>query len=210
MYNLLVEPLIRVRCKDGTKTALSLPAVLAGLSTGDLDAFIGLMRHQRHAWHAFLVQLAAIALDRAGKTAPPKKEAEWRDLLKTLTREYKADEPWSLVVEDVLKPAFMQPPVPEKSLDRAGFGNPSWFTDDLDILVTSKSHDVKMHRVRTPEVDHWSYALVTLQTCQGFLGAGNYGISRMNGGFASRPGLGFRHGHSWSEHFQRDVRVLLS
>jgi CRISPR system Cascade subunit CasA len=31
---------------------------------------------------------------------------------------------------------------------------------------------------------------VSLQTQEGFLGAGNYGVSRMNGGFASRPGLG--------------------
>jgi CRISPR system Cascade subunit CasA len=49
--------------------------------------------------------------------------------------------------------------------------------------------------VATPE--HWFYALLTLQTMQGFLGAGNYGISRMNGGFASRPSVGLAPSDRW-------------
>lgn len=42
------------------------------------------------------------------------------------------------------------------------------------------------------------------------MGAGNYGISRMNGGFASRPALGVVPYGNWGKRWLRDVNVLLS
>ena len=62
--------------------------------------------------------------------------------------------------------------------------------DDLDILVKSKNHDVKQTIVLDSSLEDWVFALVSLQTMAGFLGSGNYGITRMNGGFSARPCLG--------------------
>jgi CRISPR system Cascade subunit CasA len=53
-------------------------------------------------------------------------------------------------------------------------------------------------------------ALISLQTQEGFLGAGNYGISRMNGGFASRPAIGVVPKGHWGQRWARDVRTLLT
>ena len=62
--------------------------------------------------------------------------------------------------------------------------------DDLDILVTAKNHDVKQAVALGCGLDDWIFALIDLQTMAGFLGKGNYGVARMNGGFSARPCLG--------------------
>ena len=59
------------------------------------------------------------------------------------------------------------------------------------------------------EPEDWLFALVTLQTMEGFLGAGNYGISRMNGGFANRPALGITPTGGPGAHLRRDMMRLL-
>ncbi len=82
----------------------------------------------------------------------------------------------------------MQPQVPEGSL--ANFRNAAAEPDAIDVLITSRNHDLKAARCANSEPEHWLFALVSLQTMQGFPGAGKYGISRMNGGFASRPAVG--------------------
>jgi CRISPR system Cascade subunit CasA len=206
MYNLLTDPLIRVRLADGTTDVLSLPEVLAALSSRGVESFLGLLPHQRHAWHAFLVQLSAIVLQRT-QTELSESPDTWRELLRSLTTEYAADEPWQMAVEDLTAPAFLQPPVYEETLK--GFKNSFAFPDKIDILVTSKSHDVKMTRIHTPQIDNWLYALVTLQTLQGYSGKTWYGISRMNGGRGNRPCVGIIPAFEWSARFRRDVRVLL-
>ncbi|MEI2616040.1 MAG: hypothetical protein V9F06_00195 [Thermomicrobiales bacterium] len=50
---------------------------------------------------------------------------------------------------------------------------------------------------------------MTLQTTEGFLGKGNYGVARMNGGFASRPQVGVARGPGFVDRFARDVRTWL-
>ena len=70
--------------------------------------------------------------------------------------------------------------------------------DDLDILVTAKNHDVKQAVALGCAPDDWMLALVDLQTMAGFLGAGNYGIARMNGGFSARPCLGLAPADAWT------------
>ena len=206
MYNLLTDPLIRVRSAAGTSDTLSLPEVLAALSSCGVASFLGLLPHQRHAWHAFLVQLSAIVLQRTEAELSESPDT-WRERLRSLTPEYAADEPWQMVVEDLTAPAFLQPPVPEGTLQ--GFKNSFAFPDEIDILVTSKSHDIKMTRIHTPQIDNWLYALVTLQTFQGYSGKTWYEISRMNSGYGNRPCVGIVHGLEWGARFQRDVRVLL-
>lgn len=179
------------------------------LSAGEKTEMTSLQAHQHHAWHAFVVQLAAIALERAQLTEPPTAEATWRAALRTAAaREgVDPDHAFELVVSDLKQPAFMQPPVPEGTLAtlKSVHTTPS---AELDVLITAKNHDVKMTPIATPTAEHWVYALVVLQTMQGFLGAGNYGIARMNGGFASRPCVAFAPSPRESDRFLRDLRAL--
>jgi len=187
MLNLLEKPLLRVHLTGGGVAPQSLPEVYAAMARDQVTGFPALRSHQRHAWHAFLAQLAAISMHRAGCEEPPTFPAEWAKLLRGLTHDYPGDEPWCLLVEDPEQPAFMQCPSPQ------GFGKyrKSVSTpDDLDILVTAKNHDVKKTTAIHSACEDWIFALVNLQTMAGFLGQGNYGIARMNGGFSARPCLG--------------------
>ena len=208
MNNLLDDPLIRVRLTDGTTTAMSLPDVYGAMSTDGVAAFPALRSHQRHAWHAFLAQLGTIALHRAGRDAPPESTVDWRGLLRNLTPEFGDDEPWRLTVEDPARPAFLQCPAP-KGLDeyRGRVVTP----DDLDILVTAKNHDIKQTVATGDRPDDWIFALIDLQTMAGFLGAGNYGIARMNGGFSARPCLGLAPADGGlGAHLFHDLRRMLA
>ncbi len=202
-YNLLLDPFISVR--TGEQELLTLPQVLEKLARDEIVSFEALQPHQKHGWHAFTVQLAAILLHAHGQNDPAQPAECWRTWLREAT--FGDDAPWCLIA-DLKKPAFLQPPLEEGSLD--GWKGPRIAPDDLDILVTSKNHDVKMNRVLHPTPEHWLYALLNLQTMQGFLGAGNYGIARMNGGFSNRPGIGLADGISLGGRFVGDVRALLT
>src|SRR5690348_16715206 len=65
LYNLLTEPMVGVMRNDGAAAA-TLPEVLAALANGEPLEFTALQPHQFHAWHAFLVQLGALAVFRSG------------------------------------------------------------------------------------------------------------------------------------------------
>ena len=108
MLNLLSDPLVRIEKDDGATVLASLPETLALLMNDEVLAFPALRPHQRHPWHAFLVQLAAMAMCQAGVSEPPADAAEWAGLIRGLTPEFPGDEPWHLVVDDITKPAFMQ------------------------------------------------------------------------------------------------------
>lgn len=185
--NLLTDRLIRTRLDDGEVEIQSLPEVYETMALDRVAAFPALRPHQRHAWHAFLAQLATIAMHRSDTSVPPQTSAEWQTLLRNLTPEYADDEPWCLIVEDPTRPAFMQCPAPNGLGDYRGRVTTP---DDLDVLVTSKNHDVKRTIAHGGAPEDWIFALIDLQTMAGFLGAGNYGIARMNGGFSARPCLG--------------------
>lgn len=205
-HNLLVEPLIRVEVAKREVAHCTLPGVLECLAQDRVAAFKGLQAHQRHAWYAFLVQLVAIALHRTREQLTDQGEERWRELLRGLTDG--RDEPWCLIVPNLAQPAFFQPPVPEGTLD--GFKPPVAEPDELDILVTSRNHDVKTARMRAATADQWVYSLVCLQTTQGFSGRDNYGIARMNSGFGNRPGVGLAPSLRWGARFRRDVELLLA
>ena len=53
----------------------------AALMADDVIAFPALRPHQRHAWHAFLVQLGAMAIHRDGKDAPPEDADKWAKVI---------------------------------------------------------------------------------------------------------------------------------
>ena len=190
MHNLLNDKFIRVRLAGQGIEQLSLPEVYEVLAADQVESFIGLRPHQRHAWHAFLAQLAVIALHNYTHHRSPIELSaeEWGDALRKLTIKY-GDEPWKLVVGDPKCPAFMQPP----SLN--GFKEYKkhvFAPDDLDILVTAKNHELKQSIAMRHSLDDWVYALVSLQTMAPFSGRGNYGIARMKGGYSSRPCLSLR------------------
>ena len=208
MLNLLTEPLFRLSTTDGIRDG-TLPDVYAALMADEVEAFPALRPHQRHAWHAFLVQLGTMAMHRADIGEPPAHSAEWTALIRGLTRDYLDDEPWQLVVDDITKSAFMQPPASSQNKGKElkiTVATP----DDLDMLVTSKNHDLKAAMAAEAGVDDWIFSLVTLQTMEGFSGAGNYGISRMNGGLGNRPAFSLAPHGGPGAHVRRDIIALLA
>lgn len=206
-WNLLDEPLIRWRSTDGGALhSTSLPQLLTAMAANEVRDFPALRPHQRHPWHAFLVQLGAIALHRAEQSQPWHSAADWRAALLALTPNDPDGAPWCLVAP-ADRSALLQAPVPGEN--PATWNNLLHAADALDMLVTSKNHDLKAARARHAQADDWLFALLSLQTQEGFLGAGNYGISRMNGGFASRPGVGVAAVGAWGLRWQSDVASLL-
>lgn len=207
-YSLLNGSVISVRFRNGDATKTNLPDIFGGLMNDTIVSFEALQPHQQQAWYSFLVQLAAMAVARENDGEIPTKPEQWRKMLGDLAEGSEAA--WHMVVDDPSEPAFMQSPVPEGSLEDAGYSSDIQTPDDLDMLVTSKNHDVKGNRILHPEPEHWLFALLTLQSMEGFLGRGNYGIVRMNGGFGNRPFVGLSPDKSWGLRFERDVNVLLA
>ena len=179
--NLLADPILTI--SGGMK--LSLPGLFATMARNQVKAFPALRPHQRPAWHMFLVQLAALALRNGKKGALPTDAAEWAAALQELTPAHQDDAPWCLAVPDWRKPAFLQAPMPD-GMKLSGVRTP----DALDMLITARNHDLKQAVAQPASAEDWVFALVSLQTCEGYGGKGNHGIARMNGGSSSRPMLG--------------------
>jgi CRISPR system Cascade subunit CasA len=102
----------------------------------------------------------------------------------------------------------MQAPVPGRAVDEWKDDRPT--PDSLDILATSKNHDLKQARIRAAGPDDWVFALVSLQTAAPYPGQGNFGIARMNGGSSSRPGIGIDPPGGPGRRWWRDVRIALA
>lgn len=214
--NLLTDEVLTVTTHDSdVREAVSLPSLLARMACGEVAGFPAMRPHQRPAWHMFLVQLGALAMWTARQRDLPTRPDAWAEMLRALTPDHADDAPWRLVGPEVTMPAFMQPPVP--CADSKGKGskwNPVETPDALDLLITSRNHDLKAAVAKEATAEDWIYALVSLQTSEGYNGR-KYGIARMNGGAASRPMLrlapvgerdmAIDHSASWA----RDVRLLL-
>lgn len=212
--NLLTEPLIQT--DHGMH---SIPTLLAAMTRGEVASFPALRPHQRPAWHMFLVQLATLALSDAVATDLPEDAETWRAALRGLTADFPDDAPWHLVVGDRGKPAFLQPPDP---------GGLKWnrnplpedcsvaTPDALDMLITSRNHDLKSEIAHVAAPQDWIFALISLQTMEGYGGSGNRGIARMNGGSSSRvmialaPATDNGRAIDPSAWWRRDVQLLLS
>jgi len=211
---MLTDCLFVIETRTGV-VKTTLPEALARLCDGSLVGFEGLAAHQRHAWDLFLYQIAALALVRSGEAEAAEDDAAWRRLadaaewkqrLAALTPDC-ADTAWSLVVNDLTRPAFLQPPIGTGTLN--GYTIAGRTPDEIDVLVTAKGHDVKVARAGASERLHWLFAVVTLQTLQGYSGRGNFGIARMNGGFASRPFVMLTPGRDLPVRFRRGVQSAL-
>ena len=85
MLNILTEPVIRLDLSGGVRKDANLPEVFAALVSDKVVSFPALRPHQRHAWHAFLVQLGAMAMHRAGGADLPDIADEWAKLIRGLT-----------------------------------------------------------------------------------------------------------------------------
>jgi CRISPR system Cascade subunit CasA len=206
-FSLLTEPIIRYRQAVGGKTvSTNLPELFVALAADEVRDYPALRPHQRHPWHAFLVQLAAIALHKAERTAAFETAQEWCDALLALTPDDPDGAAWCLVSPSD-RPALLQPAV--VAGDTSEWKSLAYAADEIDMLITSKNHDVKGSRARRSRPEDWLFALLSVQTQEGFLGAGNYGISRMNGGFASKPGVGVAAVGLPGSRWARDAATLL-
>lgn len=205
LLNLLDEALIRIRAPGGELKRFSLPELFVALGCDAVRDYPALRPHQRHPWHALLVQLAALALHEAGETAPWDNATDWRAALLALTPDHPDGCAFSLLAPHE-RPAFLQAPVPGGRLD-------GWkeicTPDALDMLVTSKNHDLKGERMRRADPDDWLFALVSLQTQEGVLGSGKYGISRMNSGYGNRPAVGVSPPGAAGARWRRDLQSVL-
>jgi len=185
--NLLIDRVFGVEKDSGERSSATLPELLEGIASGTIHTLTGISRHQLEPFHSFLCYLSGAVLVRAGVEDVHQSVNFWAEQLRQLSgnnRDY--DSAWKIIVEDPGQPAFMQPPIPEHD-GIAAFKVLAHSPDKLGVLQTAKNHDVKMQRMSALNEEAWVYALITLQTTSGFLGKGNYGICRMNGGFASRP-----------------------
>jgi CRISPR system Cascade subunit CasA len=122
----------------------------------------------------------------------PSVAVDWRSRLLEIVD---GSEPWCLVMGDLDRPAFMQPPVAERNLK--GWSEPVSFPDELDVLVTARNHDLKSSRTTAPRPEHWAYSPITLQTSGGFDGRMNYGVARMNGGYGNRLSIAAARDPNW-------------
>lgn len=181
--NLLTDSAFRVEGPppDGV-SRVSLPGLLAALGQSRVQSYPGLMRHQEDGLHVFLAYLATAVLARDDMDDPVQSAEYWTEGIRRLGGA--DDGPWTLVVDDLSQPAFLQPPLPAGDQDKLKVK--AEMPDTLDVLVTSKNHDLKRQRASQPDVDEWVFALISSQTASGYSGSGNFGISRMNSGYGSR------------------------
>lgn len=200
------EAILTWRTISGATQEGSIFDALAMLSAGEVDSFPALRSHQAEPWHAFCVQVAAIALATSMRTDIPQDPATWRDLLIKTTPEWPNGEAWSLVVEDHATPALLQPPIDANSRFPKDIATP----DGIDILITGRNHEMKQSVIEQHVSEDWLFALVTLQTAQGHLGTGNFGISRMNSGTGTRVIMRIKPPGGASASFLRDLKALLA
>ena len=206
-FCLLHDDVISVNYREETRL-VSLPEAYAALAKNQVDDFPGLRPHQRHFWHATLCQVGAIAMVNAGIEDPPAEPEEWLRILNELTLEkYPDDEPWHLAVDDITKPAFLQPPASAAG-KAADYKSLIATPDEMDLPVGSKHHDIRDGNMRGATPEQWLFALTARQTGGGYDGNRLFGSSRMNSGSGNRHGFSLTPSTSWGAHINRDLQVL--
>ena len=113
-----------------------------------------------------------------------------------------------MVVEDIILPAFMQPPARSADRDK-DFKNPVATPDELDIISISRNHSAKNGALHNAGPDAWVFALIDMQTMDGRPGNGYYGISRMNSNDGSRTAFSLTPSLRWGQHVSKDISSLL-
>ena len=191
--------------RSGAPQAADLFGTLAALARDEVDDFPALRAHQRHPWHAFTVQVAALAMLQGESVTPLEDGDGWRALLHALA----PPEAWELVVGDWSKPALLQPPA-DIEFDQKSFASTP---DQLDTLLrTSRNHDLKSSRMAAGTDEDWLFSLVSVQTQDGRVGPGPgaFPISRMNGAHSARVAMSLRPAKDRpGTAFRRDLERLL-
>lgn len=206
-FSTLDEAFIRYRrVGDGATVHATLPALFVAMNNDEVRDFPALRPHQRHPWHAFLTQLAAIALHHAGRAEPFETVDDWRAALLALTPDDADGAAWCLV-SPADRPALLQAPVPGGSLEGWDFDVTT--PDRLDMLITAKNHDLKQSRMVNSNPDDWLFSLLSIQTQEGSNSGSYKGISRMNSGAGSRPGVGISSTRGIGYRWKRDANLLL-
>lgn len=186
---------------------LSLPELYSALMADRVACMTALRPHQKHALHAFLVQVGALALVAAKRDDAPTAAEDWRSLLAGLTPNFPGNEPWSLVVEDLSKPALLQPPVPEGRWEVLKEIEPT--PDALDVIPYGRQHDLKSGRMRRAGPDSWFYALLSVQTISAQNGAPNKAAARSPSGNAFRSFVGISPANiGFGAQIRRDIERL--
>lgn len=205
--NLLDERLLHYRrTNTGERTATTLPELFVAMVQNQVRDFPALRPHQRHSWHAFLVQLAAIALHRAERTEPFTTATEWRVALLALTPDDPDGAAWCLV-SPFDRPAFMQAAVLG---DLASKWETKRTPDEIDVIKASKNHDLKAQRMTRAGPEDWLFSVVSLQT-QSPSDSGSYKeSSKMDGGWGRRPGMGIVPPGGYGCRWLRDLKILLA
>lgn len=215
--SLLDEPIFSVRGHDGREARLSLPELLAACAGNRVDCLLSLRPHQEAMFHAFMVSLAFMAMESAGDvdaTELATDAGRWREMLRGLTPDYPDDEPWKLLVSDWTKPGFMQSPCADS--DVLQYTGLTASPQELDVLVTSKSHDIKPGKLGGFGAKHaglWVHALITLHADGVYMPAGQKAAScypsvRKNAGVAARPQFRLVFERGVGAEFCRDVAAL--
>ena len=207
MINILTTPSIRTRQNRQEKLA-TLPEILAMYAREEDFSLPALRAHQQHPWHAFICQMAAMAMDAAQITAMPTDAATWQRIITGITPAEARPTAWDLVVEDITKPAFMQPPS-GTGKNAADYRIVHHTPDDIDILVTTSHHRMKRETALESCTDDWLVALITMQTAAGYDAPRTYGIYRMNKGFGNRPCVALTPAQEPHRAVARDVQALL-
>lgn len=174
--NLLYDSIFTVDT-TGSRKQCNLPEIYRLLQEDEVESFTRLQSHQKQAWHCFLAQLGAIATE---DHPMPETEEGWRKALLDQTSEAA----WNLQTDDLSEPAFMQPPVPNDSVD-------DWdeiHVTESDVPVLSKNHALKKHRMSDPKPEHWVYMLVNVQTSDTY-GGGSGGYPKSSRGMKGRAFL---------------------
>ena len=193
--NLLCDPIFTVDTSTAREKC-NLPKIYRLLQANEVESFARLQSHQKQAWHCFLVQLGAVATE---DRSIPETETDWREALLGQASE----KAWNLQTDDLSKPAFMQPPVPEDSVE-------NWseiHVTEYDVPVLSKNHALKKHRIHDPKPEHWAYMLVNVQTA-GFYSPGGRSPSRMASRTASRPFFGTTPSLEVGDWIMHDIKRL--
>lgn len=202
---LLTDPLLSAILSGSRTTHLSLPALMGAITRGELADLPTLRRHHRHPLKAFLAQLAAVAMTRAGLREVPADDETWREIIRDADGDdWPNDEPWKLVQPDTSLPAFFQPPTNVPAGEFRELSAP----DDIDLPIHSRQFEPRAATDVPCAPDQWIYTLIALQTHGGFLGRGNHGIARMNGGPGSRPHFSLTPAPDLGAQIKRDIDVL--
>lgn len=207
MLNVLTDPVFRIR-EEREERHTGLADILA-LYGEDVPFDVTAARsfHQ-HPWHAFVCQLAAMAMSRAGLTRMPTDATDWVDLLMGITPDHARATAWELISDDLTETAFLQPPA--SSRDRLREYRIKCSTpDEADILQSGSNHRVKLRVAFDNEPDDWILTLINVQTAAGVDAPRTYGIFRMNKGLGNRACVSLTPANQPGRAVRRDVEAII-